>query len=433
MEIKPPYRSLSTSNIKAPGISQSQLNAGSHTPSQWQTTKQIQAVITKITENQILLDINGIKAHTSKPALLDLHAGDILKLQVERLKPTPQFTIIGLQKSRNFNANSQYINSTPQQQSNTANLLKNISYVANRPALKPSPLPVEVNAMIRDIFNNIPAPYSLKTGTQLKAQLQNSGLFIESKIKNELLTIMNSQTANKPHLLDTNVKAIFKNDLAAQLHRLASLLKTYPQSSETLKANTVAKNTNAHQTQANNLTPQQQNQNTAQTNLQNNLLQNISQREEAMQTLLRQVDSNLTHLQQTQLQNLNEAQSGRPGWLLELPIKDGQDIDLFEFKINQENHNNTTGEVKKTWNIVLKFNLEGLGEVKSHIKMYNDIISAQFISDNTNTLDLFNRNLELLRSRLNYNGLNVGAIDCRKSKPDEQYNLPVIKKLDELI
>lgn len=432
MEIKPPSHSSTATISKASSISPTQLKTGSSTPPQWQIAQQIQAVITKITDKQILLDINGVKAHAAKPGLFELQAGDILKLQINQLKPSPQFTIVGLQKPRNFNAISQYIKPLPPSLNNSDILLKNISYVANRPALRPSPLPVEVNAMIRDIFKNIPAPYNLKTGTQLKTQLQNSGLYFESKIKSELASLAAAQSFNKGHAVTEkslfNIKEIFKYDLSAQLHRLASLLKQHSQTNEIIKTNTTTTNINKPQP----ATPHQpQNQNISSTNPQNIHLNNIPQREEAMQALLRQVESNLVHLQQSQLQNLNESHSGRPTWLIELPVKNGPDIDLFQLKINEEEPQNVTADTKKIWNVILKFNLQGLGEVKTHIKMYNDIISAQFISDNAKTLALFNDNFDLLRGRLNYNGLNVGNIECRKSKLTDHNDSVPSKKLDE--
>ena len=135
-----------------------------------------------------------------------------------------------------------------------------------------------------------------------------------------------------------------------------------------------------------------------------------------MQTFLRQIESSLTHMQQTQLQNLSESQAGRPLWLMELPIKNGQDIDLFELRISQEENTQTESEAKKIWNVTLKFDLSGLGKIKAHIKMQNDLISAQFYSEKTEILTLFHENFDFLRSRLNYNGLNVGNIECAKAK-----------------
>ena len=134
-----------------------------------------------------------------------------------------------------------------------------------------------------------------------------------------------------------------------------------------------------------------------------------------MQTFLRQIESSLTHMQQTQLQNLSESQAGRPLWLMELPIKNGQDIDLFELRISQDESNQAEGEDKKVWNVTLKFDLNGLGKIKAHIKMQNDLISTQFYSEKTEMLSLFRENFDLLRSRLNSNGLNVGNIECTKA------------------
>ena len=75
----------------------------------------------------------------------------------------------------------------------------------------------------------------------------------------------------------------------------------------------------------------------------------------------------------------------------------------------------------------------GLGKIKAHIKMQNEFISAQFFSEKKETLSLFQENFDFLRGRLNYNGLNVGNIECAHAKLSED-SLPVnTKRLDERI
>lgn len=44
--------------------------------------------------------------------------------------------------------------------------------------------------------------------------------------------------------------------------------------------------------------------------------------------------------------------------------------------------------------------------------MQNEFISAQFFSEKPEVLSLFQENFDFLRSRLSYNGLNVGNIEC---------------------
>lgn len=406
MEIKPPSNDTYTV-ISRSVTSSKQNNLPGSTPTNWQVSQLIQAVITKITEKQLFLDIQGVKANTPKPANLDLQVGDILKMQVEQLKPLPQFRIVRLQSTSNVNLPNQAVSNILSQNSAIAPLLKNLSFVANRPSLRPSPLSAETNAAVRDLFKNLPSVFNLKTAQQVKNHMENSGLYIESKIKNEILSSIQHMQLNKisSDKVSVNIRPLLNLDLGAQLHRLADLVKTQLASQQN-----IAKPTNPvviskpipHQV---NRPPTEQVS-----------LQNITQRDEAMQTFLRQIESSLTHLQQTQLQNLNESQANRPLWLMELPIKNGQEIDLFELKISQDETHQTEDDEQKVWNVTLTFDLNGLGKVKAHIKMQNEHISAQFYSEKMETLSLFRENFSLLRSKLNSSGFNVGNIECAQAK-----------------
>ena len=441
MEIKPPANDLYTAISRSISAT-SQSNLPNSTPPDWKVAQLIQAVITQITDKQLFLNIQGVKANTIKPTIPDLQIGDILKLQIEQLKPMPQFRIVSLQKATNTNLISQALRNVVSQNTEITPLLKNISFIATRPALRPSPLSVDVNTAVRDIFKQLPAAFNLKTASQVKSQLQNSGIFIESKIKNQIISVLQNtainKTANIKTQVDSNLKPVLELDLGAQLHRLANLIRT--QLTPAKNTAPLNLNLNPHQNVAkqinitrDNITVTQQ-PNRQQPNrapAEQASLQNITQREEAMQTFLRQIESSLTHLQQTQLQNLNESQPGRPLWLMELPIKDGQDIDLFELRISEEENTQAEGEAKKIWNVTLQFNLTGLGKIKAHIKMQNDLVSAQFFSEKTETLTLFRENFDFLRGRLNYNGLNVGNIECVHAQLSEE-NLPVnLTRLDE--
>lgn len=416
MEIKPPTNDLYTAISRS--VSTTAQNNLPSTPSpNWKVSQLIQATITKITDKQLFLEIQGVKANTLKPVNIDLQVGDILKLQIEQLKPMPQFRIVSLQKEANVNFVSQALRNIVSQNTEISPLLKNISFVANRPALRPSPLAADVNAAVRNIFRQLPSPFNLKTGSQIKNQLQNSGIFIENKIRNQIFSALQNTHINKTvssHQISSNLKPELETDLAAQLHRLANLIRTQiipAKDSLPLSQNkNIANQNNISNTHK--ITAQQPNR----PPVEQASLQNITQREEAMQMFLRQIESSLTHMQQTQLQNLNESQAGRPLWLMELPIKDGQDIDLFELRISQEESTQTEGEIKKVWNITLQFDLSRLGKIKTHIKMQNDFISAQFFSEKAEVLSLFQENFDFLRSRLNYNGLNVGNIECAKAK-----------------
>ena len=140
MEIKPTSTDLHTATARSVSNT-SQASLPNTTPPDWKVTQLIQAIITKITDKQLFLDIQGIKANTAKPNISDLQIGDILKLQIEQLKPMPQFRIVSLQKPADANLISQALKNVVAQNTSITPLLKNISYVASRPSLRPCPGP----------------------------------------------------------------------------------------------------------------------------------------------------------------------------------------------------------------------------------------------------------------------------------------------------
>lgn len=436
MEIKPPGNDIYTQMARSISAA-AENNLNNAPPAQWKLNQLIQAVITKIADNQLFLDIQGVKASTPKPANLDLQAGDILKLQIEQLRPMPQFKIVALQKVAENSLLTQALKTLQSQTTSSTPLLKDISHVANRPSLRPSPLAADVNAVVREIYKQLPSPFNLKTASQLKNHLQFSGTFTQANIKNQLFASM--QTINPQKLprvtpqVNANIKATLDQDLGAQLHRLANLIRT--QLVELPTSASPVTNTVKTPSQPGTPVPESkvgiQQQATPRPQVEQTSIQNLTQREEAMQTFLRQVESSLTHMQQTQLQSLNDSQAGRPTWLMELPIKDGQDIDVFELRINEEENAKEEKEIKKAWNVILKFDLSGLGKVKAHVKMQDDFISAHFISEKAETMTLFNDHFDFLKNRLSYNGLNVGNIDAVQANLSNFVPNTTTTKLDE--
>ena len=147
MEIKPPNNARYTAISRSVSTT-SQSNSGNNVSPDWKVSQLLDALITKITDKQLFLDIQGIRANTLRPANINLHIGDTLKLQIEQLKPMPQFRIIRFQTPTNINVQSNTNKNPITDSYQTAALLKNISYVASRPALRPSPLTAETNAAV---------------------------------------------------------------------------------------------------------------------------------------------------------------------------------------------------------------------------------------------------------------------------------------------
>lgn len=427
MDIKP------TSNVLPPqatGASQlvtDKLAADAH--ANWQLANQVKAIVEKITASQLILNINGTRAITEKPAMLQIKPGDILALQVTQLKPQPTFKVIGLQQTASATAIQQLATALlsvkaalPVNENNLNNLFNNIAYVANRPSLQPAPLAPEVNAILKQVFNNLPAPHDLRSAQQVRMHIQNSGLFLESKLKNfiaqqeQQLGMKNLQSAVEKPVPQVN------HDLRVQLHRLANILRSYtPTATQTGTGTSSSSTTSAQSATPNSLvqtySPPQLQPGKAVTPTNHDAsqarqsLSTISHRDEAIQTVLRQVESSLNQVQQNQLQSLNDSTPARPLWLMEIPIRNGQDIDLFELRIEQDEAGNNEDGESRIWRLTLKFDLEGLGQVTSFVTLKDETISALFTADKQATLGLFKSHFELLKSRLNTTGLAVGQLE----------------------
>ena len=421
MDIKP------TTNILPPsvsGINPSATNTVSpDLPPNWQLANQVKAIVEKIIGTQLILNINGTQATTPKPASLEVKIGDTLLLQVMQLKPIPQFKVIGTQQAPQISQVQNLINSLQiavgsqiTTQKPMANLLNNIAYVANRPFLKPAPLQPEVSHFLKQVFNNLPAPHDLKTAQQFKLHLQNSGVFLENKMQTLIeqsgVTSPISKTVSDTATLPVN------HDLRVQLHRVANIIRQFTN----MPPSPAQINTETKPEVVNTYTPASltQRKNTAQVPTEpgqvNQRLALITQRDDAMQSVLRQIETSINQIQQNQAQSLSETATGRLTWLIDIPVRHGQDIDLFQLKIEEDESGEKQEAGTKSWRVTLNFDLEGLGQVTSLITLINDSVSALFKAENPDTLNLFKDHLELLKSRLRTTGLNVDQLETRQTR-----------------
>ena len=226
MDIKPtsttPQLPSSTGNAVAPQNIEQQHNI----PPQWKTAQIIEAVIIKITDKELFLNIQGTITHTAKPAIANLQPGNSLKLQLNQLTPVPQFRILNVNRSDSAHQVNPALKFLSAEQSELQPLMKNIAFVATRPSLRPAPLAPIVNAAVREIFQNIPRPVNLKTASQGKSHIENSGVFLESKIKDQILTVLHSSRQNK--IASSQNKLDLNPDFRVQLLRLAELIKSQP-------------------------------------------------------------------------------------------------------------------------------------------------------------------------------------------------------------
>ena len=141
--------------------------------------------------------------------------------------------------------------------------------------------------------------------------------------------------------------------------------------------------------------------------------------EEVIDQLLGQIEGTLSRIQVQQLHTLATEQQHRPMWVVELPVRTDQGIDLFDLRIGRDTEEHQPGDPKAPWVLTLAFDLEHLGPVQVRLALYGeDQINASIWAEQQSTSAYFNQHLDKLKARLIKVGLDVKRLHCQCGKPD---------------
>lgn len=163
-------------------------------------------------------------------------------------------------------------------------------------------------------------------------------------------------------------------------------------------------------------------------------LANILNAKSAMDELLGQVEGALSRILVQQLHTAATDQQNRPVWVLEMPVRTEQGIDLFDMRIQRDTENHADGDPKAPWTVMLAFDLEKLGAIRAQITLYGeDRISTVFWAEQQETSTYFNQHMDRLESRLKQVGLDIARLDCRCGKPESPSPFREPRLVDEKV
>lgn len=155
--------------------------------------------------------------------------------------------------------------------------------------------------------------------------------------------------------------------------------------------------------------------------------------QQVLEELSAQVEGALARIQTHQLQSLS-SDAQRPMWHLELPVRDEQQIDLFDMRIQRDGGRDTPGdEARHSWSVTLAFDLEGLGPLRVQVQLQGGRVATHWWAEQPQTTELFSRYKDILTSRLNGAGLDVDQIDCRCGAPRARQpdSVPAHHRIDQ--
>lgn len=272
-------------------------------------------------------------------------------------------------------------------------------------------LPEGLRTSIDKLFAALPDANQLSSAKGLSQALENSGLFLESKL-------LGGQGGPLPA------------DLKANLLRLiGQLLPNLPAGAPLAAANAGMVLAQALPAFARNVLGSLGQAGARQQALSFPLPARLLQAMEGeadLEALLKLAAAAVARLQTHQLSSLAQSQVGPDGnllttWQLELPLRNQQELLPLQVKIQRDEAQKTTKNEQKDilWRVELAFDLEPLGPLQVQAQLARGSLSSQLWAERASTVRLIDAELGTLRERLSAAGLQVGELACSQGTPPQ--------------
>lgn len=305
-------------------------------------------------------------------------------------------------------------------QASMAGLLANIALLNNQPG-RVMPLPVPIESIVKQIYRQLPTANSAGNAQRLKQGVANSGIFLENKLSKDTPD-KTSDTLRRGLQQTSQVverpATATGNDLKAGLLRLLSAIqqatRVAPPQGALMQPGGAPANLQPPPFTPPTLRgqpPQVQHKIEA-------TVQQLGTLQSLLLELGRQTEAALARTQLHQAASLPGGEQTPNSWTFELPLRNGQQIDLFDIVIEEEKaHEQDDGQGGHPWSITLAFDLDGLGPVYAKLRLIRDKVSTLFWAERAETTRLFNRHLNELSQRYREAGLEADELRCFQGTP----------------
>lgn len=235
-----------------------------------------------------------------------------------------------------------------------------------------APLPLHpgnpIAGLIRQLFAHLPSVRELGSADGLREALRHSGLFLENHLARH----------QSPGTVTTQ-------DLQGTLLRLAEAIRTE-----------LADPRSATPTPRDGTPPP-------------------AAPEQPLRDLLQQVEGGLSRLKTQQLQTFASQEAPDPAWAFELPLRQGERLDVLQLRIARETAHDPSAPPR--WSVRLHFDHPSHGAVDALVTLLERRVSVFFWSQQATTATLFRERLEELQGILREAGLEVGQLGSSNGMP----------------
>lgn len=133
-----------------------------------------------------------------------------------------------------------------------------------------------------------------------------------------------------------------------------------------------------------------------------------------LRELLREVEGVHAKVQFNQLSMLKDPDSPtNPNvWLVDLPLKDKDRLDMLQMRIEQHQRNQND-EDEDAWNVQLTLDTQNLGPLQATINMYAENVKVMLCAQRPESAALLEENMTILNADLAKLGVNINHLSCR--------------------
>jgi len=141
-----------------------------------------------------------------------------------------------------------------------------------------------------------------------------------------------------------------------------------------------------------------------------------------------QAEAALARLQMNQLSSLPAEHGGTPMWVLDLPVRREDQVDVLRLQVEADDRRDRPQELR-SWSVSLDLEPSNLGPVHARLTLNGGQISATVWAEQPDTAALFATHLEELRAGMTHAGLAVATMGCYCGKAPVSAHVRMPEKL----
>jgi hypothetical protein len=140
--------------------------------------------------------------------------------------------------------------------------------------------------------------------------------------------------------------------------------------------------------------------------------------------LLKHLDGAIARVQTHQLASLPQEDPTRQVWQFELPIRHGEEVDLFHIRIGRD-EKGSEAEAETAWSLTLHMNLADLGPMRVQLRLQGEQLTTLIWSQRSDTHNLIAGRLSELRQAYEQRGLTVKRLEAHVGMVENRDQIPL--------